>query len=108
MKPLPPFGRAARIVSNSLWIRCGDAGWRFLEANPKCGEVVFPVEHSPDQYNWPVKGIDVYVIADNPVSESVGTLTQELIASGADKVTVIHRRVCGLIDYVTHATFPAN
>lgn len=92
-KPLPPHAKRARVVAQSLWIRCGIGGWRFLKQYPNCGEVVFPADSThASAYQWPVRGLWCYVLPHGVDMARVAELVLELLKSGAASVYVLDPR----------------
>ncbi|OOZ34957.1 hypothetical protein BOW51_11660 [Solemya velesiana gill symbiont] len=70
------------------------AAWVFAECvkrnNPAKAPLVLPNNELPDDYRWPVGGLDVMVVLlDQQSPERVLLLGRELIYAGALRVVVI-------------------
>lgn len=91
MKPLPPYARTATVVSDGLWIRCGQEGWNHLRGNPTCGEIVYPPNATPDKFDWSfVRDLEVWIVRGlSTGNHRVRALADHLMAEGAAMVVVI-------------------
>lgn len=101
MKPLPPYAKDAKVVADSIWIRCGTKAWDFAKSHPDAGEIIFPGDKSANEYRWDfVKGIDTQVIAhfDRATQDyscsypRMAGLCVALLLAGSPSVTVIDPR----------------
>lgn len=96
MKPLPPYAKSARIIAKTLWIRCGQQGWKFMRANPQSGECVFPGDLPASTYRWPVDDLVCQLVGGDCPIPRISALVIELLKNGASEVHLIDRRF-GLI-----------
>jgi hypothetical protein len=81
------------VVADSLYIRCGIGGWRFMSKHPCCGDVVYPADGTPpDAYTWPVKGLWCYVLPYGVDVGLVADLALHLLRCGAERVQVLDSR----------------
>jgi len=105
---LPPFGKPLKALleqgqlpSNSVYLYIGDLSWKKGEKSAICRPtrtLILPPKASPLDYDWPVNGCDILLIATSLFSqEYIESFVQLLFSFGADKVTYISTEMLSTI-----------
>ncbi len=91
----PPYGReVARRLANgehlNVWVYAGSrawegAQWRIRHIGPATA-LVLPHGDSPNNYRWPVKGLELMLIWPDGNPDEIITLGETLVKNGATLV----------------------
>lgn len=110
---MPPFARAIDPADELVMIYCGEKAWRLAQSGAvswveylagwdkdggeRVPSLVFPRQHSPDAYRWPVKDKLVIIFSCGELQAITDPLVMELLHQGAVYVGLWHEGV--LTDY---------
>jgi hypothetical protein len=97
---VPPFGKPLKALlqeghlpNNSVYLYIGDLAWKKGEnsvISRPTRTLILPPKSSPLDYEWPVNGCDILMIATSNFSqEYIESFAQLLFSYGAIKVTFI-------------------
>ena len=92
--PLPPFGSQAkpqRYQPNHVFVMTGSGAWDLARKYNDLGypALVCPYDESPDEYRWPVMGMDVTVFDFGVAEDRLEALAYTLLKAGADLVVIV-------------------